>query len=60
MKGFQALQAFHSEHGHVDVDAVLGDANELASWCAAQRVARQKEMLTAKRIATLEGIGFRW
>ena len=60
MKGFQALQAFYSEHGHADVAATLGEESELARWCAAQRAARRKEALSAKRIATLDGISFRW
>jgi len=60
MKAFRELAAFRTAHGHTDVQVVLGAEHTLARWCDAQREAHRKHLLSPKRSAYLEGIGFKW
>jgi hypothetical protein len=60
MKSFRALRSFWEEHGHTDVEGVRGREDDLARWCAAQRLANSKGLLTAERVAYLDAIGFEW
>ena len=41
MTRWRELRAFRDEHGHADAARVLGEAHELARWCAAMTAARR-------------------
>ena len=53
MKSYRELREFHSEHGHVRVDEVLGEGHELARWCVAVRRQLREGSLSPKRVAYL-------
>lgn len=60
MKSFRKLRDFHDAHGHCDVERVNGPSDELVRWSEAQRLARQKGLLSDERVDYLTGLGFAW
>lgn len=59
-QGFAALQAFHGQHGHVDVPDKEPEHRKLAAWLRQQRIGRERGSLLFSQASRLEQLGFRW
>lgn len=62
MRGWNAARRYHRQHGHLRVPQTYVDADEfgLGAWIAWQRLSRQRNTLTAGRIAALNTLGMVW
>ena len=57
---FAALADYRKTHGDCNVPFKWKDNPSLASWCYTQRDSFKKGLLSPKRTARLEDIGFQW
>lgn len=66
MVGFREMCEYRDANDSIDVEAAAAREGameqevRLAAWARAQRAARAKGLLSDKRVAFLEGIGFEW
>mmetsp|Transcript_13173 Transcript_13173/g.33834 ORF Transcript_13173/g.33834 Transcript_13173/m.33834 type:complete len:279 (+) Transcript_13173:228-1064(+) len=60
MVGFRQLVDYRDEHGTLDIPVDDPRWAELRAWVQAQRGAHKKGILSEKRVAYLEGVGFDW
>lgn len=59
--GYTAAQAFHAEHGHLNVPAGTHiDDVDLAAWLERRRDQRRRNELAAGHLAQLEALGIDW
>ena len=61
-RGIAAARAYRETHGHLRVPPtfVTADGFRLGSWVKARRRQRQKDALSAERIAELDALDMVW
>ncbi len=58
---FTHLCTFREEYGHCSpMPLAAGIDFYLINWCSVQRIARRSRVLSEKRVALLDGLGFDW
>lgn len=57
---FEALVAFHAEHGHCNVPGTWPHNPKLAKWVAGLRASYKSKSLEPERVSQLDELGFIW